>query len=161
MTVAPIAPDRCPVTGLKVEQVVNRPNGVRIWYLKTESGGVIQRCESPQEESERFGSRATAEKSLATRKRNYVAKTIIRAELGRRIKARRTQLGLTQARFAHLIGQKESSVVSLMETGRRLPNLHTLCLMAFALETSVEWLVMGVLPSGSAIPLPEGTVFRE
>jgi transcriptional regulator with XRE-family HTH domain len=64
--------------------------------------------------------------------------------LGARIKARRQELGLTQAQLAERLGLANVVSVSRYEVGERDPRLATLIGIATALDWPVEDLVRGL-----------------
>jgi transcriptional regulator with XRE-family HTH domain len=62
--------------------------------------------------------------------------------VGKRIRLRRKEHQLTQAKFAQLIGRSEI-MVWRYETGEMEPSMSTLGRMAVALQVSLDWLVFG------------------
>ncbi|MFO0939869.1 MAG: helix-turn-helix transcriptional regulator [Pirellulales bacterium] len=59
------------------------------------------------------------------------------AEFCERVKARRKELGLTQAEMAEKLGITQPSY-AYIEAGRREPGLNQMCRLASALETTVH-----------------------
>ena len=64
-----------------------------------------------------------------------------RSEFGTRVWQLRTQRGWTQLRLAVECGHQDRQVVTLWETGRQYPRVPTLCLLADALDTTVDYLL--------------------
>lgn len=64
-------------------------------------------------------------------------------ELGRRIRERRAELGLSQEALALRAGIHRTYIGSL-ETGQRNPSLENLCRLADALESPLTDLVVGL-----------------
>jgi transcriptional regulator with XRE-family HTH domain len=64
-------------------------------------------------------------------------------ELGRRIRARRTAMGLSQEQLGHRAGLHRTYIASL-ESGERNPGLHTLVKLALGLGIDVADLVRGL-----------------
>jgi transcriptional regulator with XRE-family HTH domain len=68
-----------------------------------------------------------------------------RKELGRSIRRRRTELGLTMRVLAERADMNFNSIVSL-ELGRAMPSLRSLDVIASALETTSTQLLHDVFP---------------
>ena len=62
--------------------------------------------------------------------------------VGRRIKIRRTELGLSQAEVAGL--DLSDSYISLLESGRRTPSPDVVAMLAGRLRCSAGWLTSGI-----------------
>ena len=67
--------------------------------------------------------------------------------LGRRIRARRKSLGMTQERLAELAGLSDT-YVGHIERATRIPSLDTLLCICYALEISPNELMCDSLPEG-------------
>lgn len=61
--------------------------------------------------------------------------------IGKRIKRRREELGLTQEDLAKLIGYQERSAISMVETGKRDITWENVCKYAKALKCSPSYLM--------------------
>lgn len=57
--------------------------------------------------------------------------------VGNRLRELRTDLGMTQAQLAELVGVARVSIVAI-ETGRFLPTIETALLISKALKASIE-----------------------
>lgn len=67
-------------------------------------------------------------------------------EMGRRILARRTALGLRQRELGAKLGITEPKTISSWERGRSLPRTGTLRRLAHVLECTAEWILYGDAP---------------
>jgi transcriptional regulator with XRE-family HTH domain len=65
--------------------------------------------------------------------------------LGAKVRARRIRVGLRQSDLAASCGLTRASICNIETRGQK-PTLHTLCLMADALDTTPESLLKGVWP---------------
>jgi transcriptional regulator with XRE-family HTH domain len=66
-------------------------------------------------------------------------------QVGRRIRRRRRYLDMTQEEFAHRASVHRTQI-PLIESGRRMPRLHTLIRLGTALDLSPCQLLEGIRP---------------
>ena len=72
-------------------------------------------------------------------------------ELGKRIRAAREQVGLSQAALAMAIGAGNQSTVASWERGRTEPDSDMLCKLAFVLKVTTDHL-LGAQSENIALP---------
>jgi len=65
------------------------------------------------------------------------------AAAGRRIRQRREQLVMTPTELAKAIGLKNPNTIKNYEINGRIPRVEYLARLAVALETSIDWILLG------------------
>jgi transcriptional regulator with XRE-family HTH domain len=69
-------------------------------------------------------------------------------QVGRRVRRRRRYLDMTQEEFAHRASVHRTQI-PLIESGRRMPRLHTLIRLGIALDLSPCQLLEGIRPEST------------
>jgi len=80
--------------------------------------------------------------------------------IGKRIKERRTELGLTQAQLSRLTGFSAGNLCD-WENGNKLPSSPALISLSYTLQCSTDWLLTGLESTNISFTEDELSLLRE